>query len=199
MAEGGRRAILPAMWADTETELKIPTADLDRVRRNLESLGGRLEKPMTREVNLLLDTDGGRLGAEGCVLRLRRYGDRQVLTFKGRPTYEGRVKSRVEHELEIADVDAMKRVLQALGFEVTMRYDKDRESWRVEDVDVVLDHTPMGDFVEVEGVAFRLEGVARALGLDPARAVRGSYPSLWHDHRRRHPDRNLPSDMVFQT
>ncbi len=76
------------------------------------------------------------------------------------------------------------------------RYEKDRETWRLDDVEIVLDHTPMGDFVEVEGPAGVLEMTARSIGLDPSAAVRGSYISLWRAYRERAAE-NLPVDMVF--
>jgi hypothetical protein len=55
----------------------------------------------------------------------------------------------------------------------------------------------MGDFVEVEGPPEQLERTALLLGLRVAEAVRGSYVSLWHEHRARHPELDLPFDMVF--
>jgi hypothetical protein len=64
---------------------------------------------------------------------------------------------------------------------------------------VTLDHTPMGDYVEVEGMPRELYGVARMLGLDPLTAVPGSYVSLWQQYRSARPELGLPADMVFPT
>jgi len=88
-------------------------------------------------------------------------------------------------------------IFERLGFSVCMRYEKDREEWLLEQCSVVLDHTPMGDFVEVEGPPERLERVARLLGLDAVTAVRGSYVSLWLEYRELHPELDLPANMVF--
>jgi adenylate cyclase class 2 len=181
-----------------ETELKIPVADLAQVRSTLAACGATLVHDNEREVNLLLDTADRELAARGCVLRLRRYGARRVLTFKGPAAFEGRIKVRTEHELEIGNLEAMLAVFEALGFSSAVRYEKDREAWRFEGVEVVLDHTPMGEFVEVEGPAPQLEPVARSLGLDPTQAVRGSYMSLWQEFRTRNPERELAPDMVFE-
>jgi adenylate cyclase class 2 len=181
-----------------ETELKIPVADLAQVRSRLADRGATLTSDNQREVNLLLDTADRELASRGSVLRLRRYGARRVLTFKGPATYEGPIKVRAEHELEIGDFETILAVFDALGFSGVARYEKDREVWRIEGVEVVLDHTPMGDFVEVEGPSSELESVALSLGLDPTDAVRGSYLSLWSEFRKRHPERELPPDMVFE-
>lgn len=182
-----------------ETELKIPVADLEGVRSILTARGATLINDTAREVNLLLDTADRELAARGCVLRLRRYGARRVLTFKGPASYDGPIKIRTEHELEIESLEKLLAVFEALGYSGVARYEKDREAWRFEGVDVVLDHTPMGEFVEVEGPSLQLESVARSLGLDPTHAVRGSYMSLWLEFRTRYPERELPPDMVFAT
>jgi adenylate cyclase class 2 len=182
----------------TETELKIPVPGLEPVRNRLEALAAaHRNHPSLREVNILLDSAAGELEASGSVLRLRSIGERRVLTLKGPPRFEGAVKHREELELEVTDIELMSAILDRLGFAPVLRYEKDRESWRVEEVTVTLDHTPMGDFVELEGPADRLEALASELGVDPHAAVRGSYVELWAEHRTAHPGRGLPVDMVF--
>ncbi len=181
-----------------ETELKIPVEDLASVRDGLSSLGARQQHPAEREINTLFDTDDRQLLESASVLRLRRHGSRKLLTFKGPPAYRGAIKERVELELEITDGETMRLILEQLGLQLVARYEKDRESWTVGDVQIELDHTPMGDFVEIEGPPEKLETVARGIGLDPDQAVRGSYLGLWHDHRCKNPDDDLPIDMVFE-
>ncbi len=183
----------------TETELKIPVGDLDAVRRRLAaSPGAHQAHPVEREVNTLLDTVDGQLATAGRVLRLRRIGDRRQLTLKGPASFEGTIKHREELELDVDDAQVLAEILKRLGFGPVIRYEKDRESWRVDGVTVALDHTPMGDFVELEGPADRLVALASGLGIDPERAVRDSYISLWQEHRRAHPELGLPRDMVFE-
>jgi adenylate cyclase class 2 len=131
------------------------------------------------------------------MLRLRQHGDRNLLTLKGPVSYNGAIKVRAEQETEFSDLSRMVDIFERLGFSVFMKYEKDREEWLLDEFSVVLDHTPMGDFVEVEGPAERLERAARLLGLDPAAAVRGSYVSLWLEYRKLHPELDLPTNMVF--
>jgi len=153
--------------------------------------------PMTREINLLLDSDDLRLRNGDSILRVRRYGARHTLTFKGPAEYEGTTKARIEYETEVVDVDQLVEILGSLGFVQVARYEKDREEWMRKGVAIVLDHTPMGDFVEIEGPPDVLRPTATALNLDPDDGVRGSYLDLWKDHRSKHPQRILPKDMVF--
>jgi len=180
-----------------ESELKIPVTDFEPIRSALRSARAVAVRSMALEVNLLLDSDDGRLRDAGSLLRLRQHGDRELLTFKGPVSYRGAVKERPEYETEVADGERMGEILERLGFSVFMRYEKEREEWLVGKVSVVLDHTPMGNFVEVEGPPGQLEQTAHLLGLNVAEAVRGSYVNLWHEYRASHPELALPFDMVF--
>ena len=74
------------------------------------------------------------------------------------------------------------------------RYEKDRESWVLEDVTVALDHTPIGDFVEFEGEGAAT--VAKRCGLDPMEAVVLTYLGLYEAYRKENPD--APPEMTFR-
>jgi len=181
-----------------ETELKIPVSDLDSVREALVRGCAIQTHPFVREVNVLLDTDDRRFKESGSILRLRKYGEHHVLTFKGPVRYHGAIKERPEYEVGCEDVGPMLELFEHLGFSTIARYEKDRESWLLDGVAIVLDHTPMGNFVELEGPPDVLEATALLIDLDPGTAVRGSYLSLWSEHRARHQDSDLPDDMVFR-
>jgi adenylate cyclase, class 2 len=180
-----------------ETELKIPVENLGSVRDRLAASEAQRVHPAEREVNILLDGPGGELAATGRVLRLRRIGDRRRLTLKGPASFDGNVKSREELELEVGDLETLAAIFARLGFQPVLRYEKDRETWQIGGVTITLDHTPMGDFVELEGPPARLEDVASELALHVGSAVPGSYPGLWRAYRDRHPELELPEDMVF--
>ncbi len=180
-----------------EIEIKVPVRSLEPVREALVREGGECLHAMARESNVLFDTADGRIAGRGGALRVRRYGDRAVVTLKGPPRYEGTVKIRREDETEVLDGEAAERILEGLGFAPRVRYEKDREIWRLGAVEVALDHTPMGDFVELEGPQDDLLEKAARLGLDPQSGERGSYVTLWQRYREAHPELDLPEDMVF--
>lgn len=180
-----------------ETELKIPVEDLDGVRRRLRAAGAGRESPAEVERNELFDYPDRRLTTSGHALRLRRVGGRWVLTLKGPVSYQGPVKVREEQELAVEEGEVLAVIFSRLGLEPLIRYEKRRERWRLGGVEVALDRTAMGDFVELEGEVALLVDAARALDLDPARAVRGSYLSLWERYRERHPELRLPVDMLL--
>jgi adenylate cyclase class 2 len=176
--------------------MKIPVADLAAVRLRLSRVGGRRITRSEFEANVLFDGDDGGLAATDRVLRLRRVGSRSLLTFKGPAEMRGPVKVRNEIELDITSAEDMTELLGALGFAPSVRYEKWRERWKMGEVEVDLDRTPMGDFVELEGAADILEDIAVELHLDPSDAVEGSYLELWRQHCRTRP--GLGPDMVFE-
>lgn len=188
---------MPMKNPPLETELKIPVDDHATVIEQLGALHAERVMPPSEEHNALFDFADGRLSLSGSTLRLRRFGSRWLFTFKGPATYTGPVKRREELETDIDDGEVMVVILGRLGLEPRVRYEKIRETWRLEGVEIALDRTPMGCFVELEGPVERLETLARRLSLDPSRAVRGSYVSLWQQYRADHPEMGLPRDMVF--
>jgi adenylate cyclase class 2 len=180
-----------------ESELKISVTDFEPVRASLHRERAVLVQAMARETNLLLDRRDRSLGTDGSMLRLRQHGGRNLLTLKGPVSYRGVIKVREELEVEFSDLSRMVEIFDSLGFSVIMKYEKDREEWLFEEYSVVLDHTPMGNFVEVEGPPERLASAARLLDLELAAAVRGSYVSLWQEYRKLNPELDLPNNMVF--
>ena len=188
-----------------EREIKIPVADLDGVRDRLPAVGADLYRPASLEVNLVFDRLEApveqRLRFRRELLRLRSDGAGHRLTFKAAPRLVGGVKEREEHEFSVDDPAAARLLLESLGFGVAVRYEKVRETWRLDGCEVSLDRTPMGDFVEVEELAEdlppdRIAEVCRRCGLDAERSVPEDYLALYRTYRRDRPD--LPRDMVFQ-
>lgn len=178
-----------------EHEIKVPVVALEPMRHRLRRQGATLCNSMTLEDNLILDDDAGTLRTAGRVLRVRNWGPRWTVTFKGPADFHGGIKSRPEVEAAVEDGPALLALLGELGFFPVCRYQKRRELWRYQGVLVALDETPMGCFVEVEGDAGHLPTVVADLGLMTSAGVEASYLELWDDYRRDHPA--APRDMVF--
>ncbi len=175
-----------------ERELKFRSADLNALRDRLIDAEAERVSPSAKEENWLLDR-GDELFRSGCLLRVRSEGGGAKLTFKGPSRMEAGVKIRKELELDIDDPARALQLFEALGFRVARRYEKYRETWRLGAVLICLDRTPIGNFVEFEGVGG--ETVARRLGLELETAEEHNYLELYQEHRRSHPD--SPADMVF--
>ena len=175
-----------------EREIKLPVSELDSVRRRLIELGAECEAEACCERKSIFDRNDEIYGA-GKALRLRIDGRGARLTFKGRARYEAGIKVREELETGVADATSMREILEALGYERVNGYEKVREEWRLGEALIALDHTPVGDFIEIEHSDPAT--VAREIGLDPKSSESRSYLSLYRDYRRLHPD--APPEMSF--
>lgn len=174
-----------------ETEAKIRVASFVGVKRRIVAARGRLLTPRTLEVNTLFDSSAGRLRAGGGSLRVRKYGNKGLVTLKGAARVEGGLKSRIELETQVSDPEAMAHILLGLAYVPQFRYEKFREIWKVGRTVICLDATPIGHFVEIEGLAEDIYRVAAAIGLGASPFVASSYPALWGESGGR-------GDMVFR-
>ncbi len=162
-----------------ESEVKLRLAGPQEGRQALQRLGARLERPRHFEDNQLYDDAQGSLAARGTVVRLRRTPHGGLLTFKGPRRVEDGVKSREELETGVADAGMLALILDRLGLRGTFRYQKYREVWRHGGLEIVLDETPVGCFLELEGPPAEIHTVAAALGYTRADYVTDSYVALF--------------------
>jgi adenylate cyclase, class 2 len=73
----------------------------------------------------------------------------------------------------------MQAVLRGLGFRPSFRYQKYRETWSHAGLEIVVDETPIGVFLELEGEPETIHRVAEALGYGQDDYVLDSYVSLF--------------------
>lgn len=170
-----------------EVERKYLHVDFEALRRALTEAGAH-DLGAHFESNWIFDTPELQLYESRRLLRLRSQEwanrTRHLLTLKLPAPHSGQFKVREERELEVADGAAMRFVLEGLGYRVSARYEKIREPWRLEDVEVELDVLPFGQVVEMEGLAEHIARVQQRLGLDNAEISTKSYHQLHQDWRR---------------
>lgn len=133
-----------------ESEVKFYVQDLPAIEQRLKALDAILVQPRTFEINLRFDTPELDLSRNLRVLRLRQ-DTAARLTFKG--PARGVEGVRVRHEIEfiVEDFDAARSLLEALGYQVSMGYEKYRTVYDMGQVHITLDELPYGSFVEIEG------------------------------------------------
>jgi len=161
-----------------EHEIKLIFPSVDEARRAVASAGGELSAARRLLDDQLFDTADAMLRRSRTALRVRRDGDRGLVTWKG-PLQSGLVKSREEIETEVHDPGVLQTVLEALGFRPVFRAQKFREEYALGGTIVAIDDTPMGVFVEIEGPPGYIPTVAGLLGRDDTDFVLESYPALW--------------------
>ena len=171
------------MASSKEVEIKFRIAGLARLNKRLRASGFKLVTPRTHEMNTLYDLPGLKLRKKGELIRLRKYGDRWVLTHKAKGKI-GRHKSRVETETTVADGKKMDIILHTLGLRPSFRYEKYRAEWSDGKGHVVVDETPVGNFGEIEGSPRWIDRTARLLEISPAHYITLSYAELFSEWKR---------------
>jgi len=135
---------------DRELEVKFYLSRRKVLEERIIAQGGQLKEPRVHEINLRFDTPDQSLLNTGRLLRLR-LDSRARVTYKGMGSIEGGARLRQELEFTVSNFDTARALLEALGYEVYMMYEKYRTSYKVGNLEVVLDEMPYGDFAEIEG------------------------------------------------
>ena len=177
-----------------EIEIKFALKDRAALVARLHEIGAERLYPEPFEDNIVLDRRG-ELRTKGALLRVRKFGRYALATFKGPMAFEGGVKMREEVQTGVESFELAIQLFDSLGYKPVFRYQKFREVWRVKDVEVVIDRTPIGNYFEIEGALDVIRGVADELGMAMDSGIRQSYAELYRQHRRTRAD--LPENMVF--
>jgi adenylate cyclase class 2 len=162
-----------------EIEVKFIIDDLPAMRQRVVAIGARLKTPRTYEDNLCLDTPDQRLRQQARLLRLRR-DQHHLLTYKEPVrTDDPNYKVRHEYEVAVSDITQMRTILERLGFVPIMRYEKYRETFLYQDAEILLDETPLGAFMEIEGPRTAIRNIAMQLEVDFETRLTASYGKIF--------------------
>jgi adenylate cyclase, class 2 len=185
------------MANDREVEIKFRIDDINVLTSRLQEAGFRLVTPRTHEMNTLYDQSGGKLRRRGALLRLREYGPKWTLTYKDKSGPQtGRHKSRREIETQVENGEATGRIIEAIGFSPSFRYEKYRSEWSDSHGHVVIDETSIGNFGEIEGQAKWIDLTARRLNISPKNYLKESYGELFAAWKRK--TRSKAREMTFK-
>ena len=185
-----------------ETEIKLAVEAPAALLKQLKRLGFYRSGEREFERNEIFDFPDGWMRRSERLLRLRLAGDSYTLTYKGAPRASEHYKIRQEIECHTGEADELRRILEAIGLEIVFRYEKFRTTYlpaaNRRDKDrglLVLDETPIGTYVELEGPTAWIDRVARRLGYGRDDYITESYAGLFA--RRRKARRLACRDMVF--
>ena len=148
-----------------EIEAKIKVENLDIYAQRLKQLGLHLLHQYTQR-DYFFDRPDHRLAQADCGLRLRVQSDAKhqqiMLCYKGPRDSDASFKSRREIEFSVDDLNATRELLEVLGYEVTIAFEKRRFQWLLDECSVCLDEViEIGYFIEIEGPS--ADAVADAL------------------------------------
>jgi len=160
---------------EIEKKYRLTKKQRERITRRLRELKAK-PSPEEFEENTLYR--GGSIDFGRRVLRLRRVGQRAILTFKERLPSASPIKRQREEETEIADAEALDAILSAVGFQPSLIYEKRRTRWKLGKAEVVVDELPFGQFMEIEASESEIARVEKLLSAGSLRAELETYPGL---------------------
>lgn len=184
------------MKVEIEIKLRL-RGNLSKIRRVLHRRGFRVIRSRALETNVLFDTSKRSLRKHGKLLRVRRVGPHTLLTYKG-PSESSRYKKRREVEIDLPDSNSIDAILTQIGYRPEFRYEKYRTEYarRSAGGKVLLDETPIGNFLEIEGSPRWIDRTARLLGFSKKDYITRSYGYLYLAFCRER--RMRPKDMLFR-
>jgi adenylate cyclase class 2 len=178
-----------------EIEVKFYIPQVEPVRERIMALGASCLGRVF-EVNVCFDNEGGTLKKQDILLRLRK--DRAArLTFKSAPRQaDGDYKMYRELEVEVSDFNTCKAILESLGFHPARTYEKWRETFALGDTHLLVDTTPFGVFLEIEGRKEDIRAAAGKLGFYWQERILFNYLAIFEVIRR---GKGLSfNDMTFE-
>ena len=171
-----------------ETELKLHTPDLARVRSALAEASAALKKPRVYERSLRYENAAKTLSEAGIVLRLRQTSadnQRGLLTYKEGARIENGISQRFEAEVAVDDFEIMDMILGKLGYEIALIYEKYRTTYTLGAAEIMLDEMPFGSFSEIEADADVIESLVTRLGLENQPRMAASYTEIFANVKER--------------
>jgi adenylate cyclase class 2 len=152
-------------YSPLEIEVKFHLPEIEPIRDRLLAFratpSGRVFETNIRFENALKS-----LKKQGILIRLRQ-DDRTRLTFKAcLPTPDTQFKVHKELEVEVGDFETCRSILEALGYYPEQTYEKWRETFVLDDTNLLIDTMPYGEFLEIEGEKSHIREMADRLGLN---------------------------------
>lgn len=154
-----------------EIEAKFLDVDHDAVRQALRAAGAVCEKPLRQMRRVTFDN--ATMKAKGGWIRVRDEGDKVTVTYK----QVTELSADGVHEIETTtgSFDDMVAIFQAIELAGGSFQESRRETWRLGDVEVMLDEWPwLKPYIEIEGGSeAAIRQVAERLGFDWEQALFG--------------------------
>lgn len=164
-----------------ELETKFLVRDIHDIELRLIKLKADVHKPRILETNIRFDTKDKQLTSDFKVLRLRQ-DSTQWLTYKEPGEFLNGIQTRHEIELNVGDIKTTQSILEALGFFPYLTYQKYRTVYILNDIKIMLDELPIGDFIEIEGDRIEsIKKIADQLHLNWGLRIEISYLSILNE------------------
>ena len=170
---------------DKETEVKVKIGSIDRMSSMLKDAGFSKEEEY-HERNVVIDKDREMKDSDR-LLRFRKTENskkKQLFTYKGPRT--GEMKTREEIEFTV-DIDSLSKVFERLSYSTAFKYEKKRQVWKRDDLEVVLDDLPyIGLYMEIEGTRNQIKALLNELDIQSDDTITKNYLELFESYKEEH-------------
>jgi adenylate cyclase class 2 len=176
---------------EVEIKLKLAEGDESRLVPLALEMGFRKVEDDVFENNVVFDTPDRELKKRKMLLRLRQKDECTILTMKrppGRDLDSDDYKIREEIEVDVSDFENARTIITALGYEVFFIYQKYRTVFRKDTdqgpVELMMDRTPIGHYLEIEGPASQIDSIAGRLGFSKGDYITANYYKLFRKEHK---------------
>jgi adenylate cyclase class 2 len=169
-----------------EIEVKFLEIEHSAIRHKLTEAGGFCEHPMQLMRRAIIDYPDRRMQTSSEKgwgwIRVRDEGEKVTCTYK----HIANDGMDTTHEIEftVSSYEQAVALFQAIGLTVFSVQETKRETWRLEDVEIMLDEWPwIPPYIEIEGPSTeKIQVVAASLGLDWGDALTGSSDRVYRTY-----------------
>lgn len=163
------------MAIEIEKKIALSNEHREKVLSGLKEFGAKYIGIEFEENTLYR---GGVLDEKSAVLRVRKIGDKTILTYKQPIKHDSGVKQQIEFETIVEKSDELESIIENLGFEKALVYEKRRQNWQFRAVEIVLDELPFGQYMEIEGSVTGIAEAEMLLDIEDFEAENETYPHL---------------------
>jgi len=166
-----------------EVEVKFYLTDIEGMRNSILKLGAK-SNGRVFETNIRYEDKNNSLMKKKSLLRLRQ-DEKTTITFKSSPAVRSKeYKIFNELEAEVSDFATMGQILEALGYHPAQKYEKWRETIKLDQTLFCLDSMPYGNFLEIEGQEKEIRHYASQLGLNWHKRILFNYLEIFEIIRK---------------
>ncbi|CAN5614114.1 hypothetical protein BH20ACI4_BH20ACI4_04910 [soil metagenome] len=163
------------MAIETEKKYRLTDEQFKQMPGELNEIGAEFCGEDFEENSIY---GGAGLSENNAILRIRKTQDKTILTYKKRIQNEFAVKQQIEHETEVADAEAIEKIVESLGLIKNLVYEKRRKTYKFRSVEIVLDELPFGFFMEIEGAFTAIVEAEMFIGAEDFETEHETYPRL---------------------
>lgn len=163
------------MAIEIEKKFRLSNDQREQILANLAEIGAQFVGEDFEENTLY---GGGILDEKGAVLRVRKIGSKTVLTYKESVENDSDIKHQIEFETVVESAEEIENIIAHLGFTKALIYEKRRKTWRLRDVEIMLDELSFGLYMEIEGSITAIAEAEMLLDAENFETEHETYPHL---------------------